>query len=325
MTFDLQVVRAQYVAERPAYERLAERVRNLLVAETREGGIRCEVQARVKEVDSFLKKALRPGKGYRSPLDEIRDKAGVRVVATYAEDLREIRNIISKLFVVHNGEDKRDDLGYDQLGYRGVHYEVGLPDGDKANGDDGLGDLLCEIQLHTAAEHLWADVSHHLLYKAPRSPDPPIQRSVYRLVALVELFDKEVTEAREAILGQPEYREAMILDTLEGQYYRLTGRPYDRELSREIANALRPLLDPEEVDRFDSLMRGFVDRNADKLQGIFHDYAADERVDLVLFQPESLLVFERLEKDPFKLKAAWSKVLSPTLLESLASVWGRSI
>jgi len=325
MTFDQQAVRHQYVAQRPSYIRLAEHVCGLLEAETRARGIQCSLQARAKEVDSFLKKALRPSKQYDSPLDQITDKAGVRAIAIYPLDVALIWDAISKLFVIDNVDDKSEELAFDQLGYRGIHFEVRLRSGTSSDEDAGLEGLVCEIQLHTAAEHVWADISHRLLYKVPSEPSPAIQRLVYRLVALVELFDKEVTEAREAVLGQSGYREAMILEILEGQYYRLTGRSYDRELSREIANVLRPLLDSAEIDGFDSLMRSFVEKNEDKLQHIFHDYESDERVDLLLFQPESLLVFERLEKDEFRLRAAWEKTLAPTLLESLASVWGRAL
>lgn len=39
-------------------------------------------------------------------------------------------------------------------------------------------------------------------------------------------------------------------------------------------------------------------------------------------QPETLLVFERLETNPFTLKDRWQSVLPLELLESTAAVWG---
>ena len=68
----------------------------------------------------------------------------------------------------------------------------------------------------------------------------------------------------------------------------------------------------------------FVDRNEGKLERIYHDYADDDRNPL-LFQPESLIVFERLEADQFRLKEVWASVLPLELLQSLATIWGSPI
>ncbi len=321
MTFDLESVRAAYLAERPVYARLAQHVAGMLQKETRRQGIPCTVDDRAKEIQSFLKKALR--KKYTSPLEETRDKAGVRVIISYANTLNALSDIIYKLFIVDNCEDKRNNLGYDQLGYQGVHYEIRLHPEAVPDYDQGLTDKICEIQLHTAAQHLWSDISHRFLYKPPQPPEPETQRAIYRLVAIVEIFDKEVVAARQEILTQPNFPEAMMLDSLESQYYRLVGRPFDRELSLHVVQALRPLFTASELDRYDSMLHDFVDQHEGKLGEIYEDYAEDKRVDLLLYQPESLLVFELLEKDPFRLRQAWSRVLPVDLLESLASIWGR--
>jgi len=70
------------------------------------------------------------------------------------------------------------------------------------------------------------------------------------------------------------------------------------------------------------LLDDFVEHNREKLEEIFRDYAEDERCNPLLFQPETLLVFERLDKDPFRLKEVWARALPLELLESLAAIWG---
>ncbi len=280
------------------------------------------VHARPKEVASFLKKALR--KQYSKPYEEIRDKAGVRVVCTYYDSLAELEVIVRESFVVHTCENKTLGLEYDQLGYLGIHFEVSLPEKTPASNDQHQG-LICEIQLHTRAQNIWADISHELSYKPSQPPPTEVKRRIYRLVALAEIFDDEVAQARKEMLSLSGFQEARMLEQLDRHYYRFTAKTYDRELSLEILSGLQELLSDEEMRAFGPLLDSFVERNAAKLEEIFGQYANDERCNPLLFQPETLLVFERLERDMFHLKETWAKLLSLDLLESLATIWGTSV
>ena len=118
--------------------------------------------------------------------------------------------------------------------------------------------------------------------------------------------------------------EAALLDHLEEHFYRLTGREFDRQLSLEILHDLRPLLENEQGKPFLVEFDEFIGRHRDKIEGIFERYAEDDR-NLLLFQPESLLVFDLLERDPFKLEEVWKRSLPMDLLEQLTTVWGRPI
>jgi len=229
--------------------------------------------------------------------------------------------IVRQKFTVHKYDNKALGLEYDQLGYLGIHFEVSLPDGH-LDSFDQLRGLICEVQLHTRAQNLWADISHELSYKPSQTPPPEIKRAIYRLVAVVEIFDQQVAIARRAMLNLDGFQEARMLEQLDRHFYRFTAKPYDRELSLSTLLGLQGLFSKEEIEGFESLLDEFVDRHAGKLSQIYAQYAEDDRCNPLLFQPETMLVFERLERDPFRLKEAWENFLPLELLESLATVWG---
>lgn len=320
---DLEVLREQWLREKPLYERFAVFVRDLIREEARSRGIICTVEHRTKHVASLLKKALR--KPYVAPYDEITDKAGVRAVVTYHELLPQMEELIRGTFEVLKHENKALTLKYDELGYQGIHFEISLREDKVAESNGQYQNLVCEVQLQTRAQNLWADVSHELSYKPPLPPPDHVQRAIYRLVALTEIFDTEIAQARRVIFAMPDFEEAQILDCLERSFYRFTARQFDRHLSLIIIRHLKELLDTVEINGFDSMFEDFIRDNEQKLSLIFEEYADDERCNPLLFQPEALLIFERLEKDDFRLAETWQRLLAPNLLDTLAAIWGRAV
>ena len=323
---DLEAVREKFIAERPIYAGLAKFVEDLVRTEAYQVGIACFCDSRAKEVHSFVKKVVLKTiiqRKYTSPYEQTPDKAGARIIVTYESDVTIIEEIIKKLFDVQKHEKKQ--LGHAELGYLGSHFEVKIPDSRLQPEQQSFRGKVCEIQIHTHAQSLWAKVSHELLYKPAQAPPEQIQRLVYRLVALLEIFDSEVLSAKQAVLNLPGFQEAGMLEHLEKHFYQLTARPFDKELSLEILGSLVPVLDSAEIVTFGTWLDAFVDKNKLKLVTIFKDYSEDERCSPLLFQPESLLIFELIEIKPFLLKDVWSKVFPVVLLEELASVWGRQI
>ena len=296
-------------------------VQDVLAAGVKQQGIQCGLRCRTKDVASFLKKALR--KGGEDPWEEIRDKAGVRAVVVYDEQVGRVREVIRTCFDVRQEEDKREWLTPETLGYLGVHFQVVLLDRDVEDKPD-VKDLECEVQLHTRAQNLWATVSHELLYKAVSDPPGTVKRSIHRLMALLELFDEEVERCRDVALKQPGMEGAKMLAELERHFLRLTARGYDQQLSRQVIDVLRPLFTEGELATYRDRLDAFVASRQEKLQQLYEDYRDDDRNPL-MSQPESLLVFERLDSDKFNLVEAWAGRLPNTLLESLAAIWGVSV
>jgi ppGpp synthetase/RelA/SpoT-type nucleotidyltranferase len=311
---ELEALREKYKLERPKYQKFAEYVKELLEKKTRQDKLICSIEARAKEIDSFVKKALLKKYNY----EQINDKAGVRLIVTYEEDLSALEEIVSHLFDVINYENKLDNLNSYELGYTGIHFEVRL----SKPIPEQYHDMICEVQLHTQARNLWSTVSHKLLYK-PSEPLPTnIQRDIYHLSAITGIFDHVVKNVRKDIFARS--LEAKILSLLEKNFYRFNAnQSFNRELSIEIIQKLQELLTKEEQENFETILNEFVARNESKLEDTFEYYSEDDRLGLLLSQPESLFILERLEKDKFLLRDAWCDILPFSMLQDLASAWGK--
>ncbi len=291
---DREAIREHWIAERPVYQDLGERIRADLESATRSSGIRCYCDARAKDVSSLLKKIIR--RRYSS-YEQVHDKAGVRVVAIFEDDIPKIETLIQNRYHIHAHQNKAESLGPDRLGYLGVHFEVSFRN----------------------------ELSHQLLYKAEQDYPIRVQRQVNRLLALIELFDEQVSSARRVIMDTSGFTEGQLLEELERRFYTLTARESDRALSLEIIGTLESLYSTQDLQCFGEVIETFVNSRREKLKFIFEQYQEDERCSPLLFQPESILIFERLEHDPFTLREAWAQTYPLDLLEGLTAIWGDPI
>lgn len=318
---DLAGVRERYAAELPALRQLVEKVRLLASSGLQGAAIPCRTEGRVKDLPRLVRKCLRKGYDY----DRVGDKAGVRVIPRYYGDIPRIEEVVASTFEVLKRDAKSERLEFDQLGYLGVHFDVRIPPALLDEGESHLGDLVCEIQIQTAAQNLWADVSHELLYKPPEGVEPPreLKRAIARLVVLVEIFDEEVERAHRLMTSQPGFREGQMLAELESLFYQLAEPTFDTELSLTILRGLQHLYG-ESLENFPTIIGEFFGRNIEKLQFIYAEYRDDDRHPL-LSQPEALLIFERLDADSFSLRRAWAESWPEDLLEDMAAVWGVAV
>ena len=310
--------------ERPRYQRLAKAVEATLAAGLRERGIRCEVTSRAKSLDSFVKKMIRKRYG---DMTRMGDKAGARVVCLCEEHRQIAITVAQQLLKTSNWDEKRKSREADRLGYLGVHCDAQLLQAP----DDSQEDLLevsCEVQFHTVAEHAWNAPFHDLIYKPPEgvSIPPEISRLGYRLLALTEIYDSELTRTRDAVQALPNYGHAALLRYLDEQFYRLTAREYDRDLSFEVIAALLPLYGDLTVDQIAAMVAKFYENHEDKLQALFMEYeAADPETRAFIMQPESVMVFERIVADRYVLEDAWVKRFDTSYLQTFFLAWGESM
>ncbi|MGH2797296.1 MAG: GTP pyrophosphokinase [Thermoleophilaceae bacterium] len=314
-----------YEAERPDYEDLAALIGKSVRSGLDARGLETVVLWRAKETLSFVKKALR--KGYSDPMREIGDKAGVRVIVYYLDDVDIVEKAVGELCHVHAREVKLDAMDYDQLGYLGVHLEV-QPTAELAarSENERLASLRAELQIHTKAQSAWAVVSHHLLYKTPLGLPHHIKRGITRLVALVELFDAEIQRFRQTIEEDPDFKELAVINALDDHIIRYSARRPDRALSALSVPALVRLHDLEPARVVPERIEPFLAANAVKLDELYARYRDDTRANPLLFQPEALLIFERFDNDPDHLRDAWpADVLPIDLLAELATIWGADI
>jgi len=277
--------------------------------------------ARAKALDSFVKKMIR--KRYNNP-SQVTDKAGVRVVCLYEADRIAAMVVTEKSFKCSPWENKRDLLKPNELGYLGVHSQLTLLPKDAGV----LTGLECELQLHTVAAHAWSAPLHDLIYKPPEGaliPDP-LLRAAYRLAAMTEVYDGELSRTRESVLTLPGYKYGQILRNLDVHFYSLTDRDYDRELSAEVIQALEPLYGKESADEIGGRIEVFVSMHHDRLLKIYAEYDSTKlQENAFMMQPESIMLFERIENDPFHLREKWTERFEERYLEPFFNAWGVSL
>jgi ppGpp synthetase/RelA/SpoT-type nucleotidyltranferase len=312
---ELEEVRKTWIKERSIYESFVKRVVEILRDEFRDPTI--QIYGRAKEIDSLLKKLIRkPDKTYET----MTDKAGIRVVVKFNNELDDVGIFIEQRFNDHKKDDKRIGLKIDQVGYQGIHYDIKLND-HEAEGTEFAG-IWAEIQVRTLAQHLWSDMSHELGYKPELKIPDAMLRRLFRLSALVELADDEFLRLRDAIQEMPGFDTYKILGLLEAQFYRFAATEYDKELSINTIDAFNHLYGTgglvEQREQFEEFCR----QKAEKLSHIFDTHRRSVNRPLFLFQPESLMIFQLLDSDKFKLREEWVKHYPPRELDQLAIKWG---
>lgn len=128
------------------------------------------VNARAKEPERFAEKARRLDDDgrlkYHSPLTEIQDQLGVRVVVFYVDDVEPVRDVILRYLRPIEVQSVVPDSDW-EFGYFGQHFVLGLPD-DAVPQDVDLGDAprFFELQIKTLFQHAWSEANHDLGYKA---------------------------------------------------------------------------------------------------------------------------------------------------------------
>ena len=312
---DLEEARKTWVRERPVYESFVKRVVTILRGEFNDPTI--QIYGRAKEIDSLLKKLIRkPGKTYEG----MTDKAGIRVVVKFSDELDDVGKFIEQRFIDYKKDDKRTALKFDQVGYLGIHYDIKLND-DEAAGTE-FADIWAEIQVRTLAQHLWSDMSHELGYKPELEVPDVMLRRLFRLSALVELADDEFLRLRDAIQEMPSYDTYKILGLLEAQFYKFAATEYDKELTINTIDAINHLYGTGGLIERREQFEEFCRQKSEKLSHIFDTHREVAHRPLFLFQPESLMIFQLLDRDKFKLREEWVKHYPPRELEQLAVKWG---
>lgn len=182
-----------FLESRPLFEKLAEEVAYTLKRHVSSAGVEYSgVSHRAKSLDSFCGKAIR--KKYDSPLADITDLAGVRIVYLYERDRKAIEEIIRKHFTVIEHVDKVAESEPHEFGYGAVHFLVKLGKNLKGARYDDLRDLICEIQVRTILQDAWAIVAHHLSYKRESDIPKELRRKLNALSGLFETADDQFNQ-----------------------------------------------------------------------------------------------------------------------------------
>lgn len=296
---------ARFTDETPRFKQAAQTTRRRLLRPADDAGIKCSVTARVKDVRSFHKKIL--ARGYADPWNDVTDKIGVRVVVEVPQDIDRVVAAIERKLkdMVLRIEDKRESLGPAVLGYSGVHVQLFT---ERPSNEREI--VECEVQIRTNAQDAWSVVSHKILYKPSVTLPPRLQRSVYRLVALVEMFDEEVQRVMDELPSLPGYEVVDLVDIAEIQFLSVGHSPSNRELSCKVLQEVSKTISYSEREHYDEILKAYVEAERDNLAQLYSEYGPHSAVgyiaDYVLFgQAESLILFERMSRKLHYVVSCW--------------------
>jgi len=206
--------------QRPLYEEYGLKLTALFRELLAQNGIGFQtIEQRAKTVESLREKLGRPGKAYRSGLDDITDLCGLRIITYTLAEVSRVCELIQHEFTVVPGHsvDRGALLGPSEFGYRSRYFVVQV-----ASSRSNLAEwkrfakLRAEVQVRTVLEHAWAAIDHSLRYK--RAADVPREqmRSLFRLSALLELADESFDRLKQqqaALKGEAQQRLADRSDT----------------------------------------------------------------------------------------------------------------
>lgn len=143
-----------------------------------------KVSSRPKGEKSFLDKTLKKEKGilkYPTPIKEIQDLIGARVVVYYKTDVESVIATIKKWFhTVEKNKIVPDDVM--KFGYEGLHFICFIP--STIYSDHKSNPLIpdfFELQIKTLYQHAWSQAEHGLGYK----PENPLTDEEQRKLAFI--------------------------------------------------------------------------------------------------------------------------------------------
>jgi ppGpp synthetase/RelA/SpoT-type nucleotidyltranferase len=320
----LDELRDRWTQEEPRYRGFLEVIKGILKDECRRAGIYSQIDGRTKELASLLKKQLR--KPYDDPWKQMGDKAGARVIVLFEDVIPAVEALVERRFIASPPDRKAKGLESNEIGYSGIHYQVQLRDEDLVGANVEFAGLEAELQIHTKAQNVWSDLSHKLAYKGPVALPPDAERWVTYIGGMVAVIDKMAVDIRKMVTTLEGYPEHTALMELENRYFQYTGREFDSQLSLEILHKLRGLLQEDVIERFGPRMDQFLAQHGDKLRFVMQKFEDDPSAPLLLYQPEAILLYERLVRDPYGLTDTWEQTDLPIeLLERFAAAFGRPL
>ncbi len=142
------------------------------------------ITARAKTPDSFFEKISRTNEDgsfkYNTPLTDIQDQIGARVIVFYKDDIDVVHETIKRYFNSIEEIEKTPDSFW-EFGYFGLHMIIPLPRDVIPSGVEVTEvPKFFELQIKTLFQHAWSESNHDLGYK-PESNEDLNQDQIRRL------------------------------------------------------------------------------------------------------------------------------------------------
>lgn len=199
---------ALYRERFPHLQRIAERLGKFLNELLIEQAHIDRISTRAKDPERFEMKANAVNTAgepkYSSPLSQIQDQIGARVIVFYKEDIRRIGETLERYFQHVERKDLVPDSEW-EFGYFGRHWVFVLPQ-DVVPEDISTEDIpdFVELQVKTLFQHAWSEANHDLGYKAPGDLTTDQKRRFAYTSAQAWGADRVFDELRSELLGGEE-------------------------------------------------------------------------------------------------------------------------
>lgn len=319
---NVEEARAEWIRVRGEYRGFADLLKTRLLQVAQELGIYAEVSAREKETHSLVKKLIRkPHLSYET----LPDKVGVRIIVRYRSELGPVEASVKERFAFEKVDDKAVALGLDKVGYLSIHVDgIALKEGDPEIARFPAKNFFGELQIRTYGQHLWSEVSHDTFYKNDELVNklpPDLQRRVHLTAGLVEVADREFNRMNQEARPVPAVE---VFSGLEKLYYTVASKRPDVELSMAVINLILPLygqVSPREILQ-NHIIPTFEKRRG-QLVAIYSNPDFDfDGASAFFFQPEALLILDRLQFDRAELLAKWNEAFPEGELHRVAENFG---
>lgn len=195
--------------QKTVLDRLRVHLSSLPTPRTAENYLKIPAGYRVKDVGSFMTKALHRGKKYTDPLTQITDQVGVRFVVLLSSETEVFNSLINSepSWTAQQDRDyERERIDHPHsFDYESNHFVVRACPGVAINGVAIPLDTPCEIQIRTLLQHAYAELSHDRLYKPECKVPDKVRRLVARGSALLETTDHmfcEVSSSLERVIAE---------------------------------------------------------------------------------------------------------------------------
>ena len=313
MGFNISDIIDRWEKDEPVYKKIGELVQKKLKERIFEEGIYSEVSSRTKDVISLLKKIKNRNIASEYKYEDLTDKLGVRVICNYKEDIKIVDEVINKFFDVEKFEDKAEKLENKVFEYTSYHYDVEMKDVEFKG-------YVFELQLRTINQHAWACTAHELSYKQDVALPYKLSRKVFRLSALYELADDELSIINTFVNSHPDFPIFNIYRAIEKHFYKLAKTQFNKDHTIFILRMLCEFVElPEAIVRE---FEKFIDSNSKKIKNIFEEYNVRIEYSIILLQPEIIFTWFLLEKMEFQLRDFWRQNLDESDLEIIENAWG---
>jgi len=320
---NVEFARKTWIAERPQFEKFADMLASRLKSGVRRLGIPAEVTARAKEVDSLVKKLLLKTE---HTYDSLPDKVGARIVFKYRSDSARIQALISEQFDHDVPDDKAKQRGTKEVGYLSVHLDhMRLKLGDNQIIQFPASKFFAEVQVRTQAQHLWAEMSHDDVYKndeTAKSLSDDLKRRINLMAGQVEVADREFDRISGEIGQDDAYK---LLKALEKNYFKLTTHRPNPELSLTVIRLLMPTFENQSTQEVINHIQHTFEENAAMLEGVYQDPDRANDPSAFFFQPEALMIYDRLLNDRDETLRVWNTQFPSSELELVANNLGISL